>query len=241
MANDIFKVRILNWAKHNRHSKRTHKYTLISNNFFHDAKIKKMSPGLRCLFLGLILSTADNANDTGMSTPGAPNDTCMIHADYVNELLMNRLGAVNALSRLEELQLVTYEKMALIKERKKERRAQSPKKLQDSQNEIVSVAEKSAPDPSTKASQTPVRLESIEQFQNLIPQKVWDLWFQNFDQNYIDQEMLRALLWAMNNPRKNRKTPLGWSRMMSTWLQEHWDKHLTKTVRPEAKAPEFRI
>ncbi len=241
MSKQIFKVKILNWDKHNKHSKRSHKYTMISNNFFHDAKIKKMSPGLRCLFLGLILNTADNANDTSMNTPGASNDTSMIHECYVNELLMNRLGAENALSQLEQLQLVTYEKMSLIKELIKEVSKHGVEKNTQS-DKPTSVADKSAPDHQPKASRFPIRLENIDQFQKLIPQNIWDQWHEHFEDEFVDREMNKALMWAMNNPKRNRKTAIGWSRMMTRWLQDGWDKHLTKLPKENAnKVPEFRI
>ena len=201
---------------------------MISNNFFMDAKIKSMPTGHVCLFIGILMMCSDSSNDT-----------VMIHERYVNDLLKSRVGAWNALLHLQELQLVTAEKVPLYKDISIEVSKEESKTKSET---TASSAEESAADSPTKAPRSTFVLESFEQLQNLIPEKVWDTWHLNFDQEFIDREMNRALMWALTEPKKNRKTQMGWAKTMTKWLHSEWDKYLTKLPKESAsKPPEFRI
>lgn len=109
MKNNIYKITVTKWHEHNTSKKNTYKKTMISNNLITDGKICALPVSNRWLFLGLLLICGDNGKDT-----------VTITERQVNDLLTTREGAHNALTRLQELQLVTVEKQSLIKEIKKE-------------------------------------------------------------------------------------------------------------------------
>lgn len=105
----IFKIRVVKWNEHNKSAKNTYKKTMVSHTIVTDAKLLSLPVGCRWLFVCLILRCGENGNDTVTLTER-----------QVNDILSTRIGAENALSLLQSLQLVTFEKTALIKERKKE-------------------------------------------------------------------------------------------------------------------------
>ena len=108
-SKNLFTIKITNWNKHNPGKKNTYKKTLISNNLNYDAKICALPTSHKWLYLALLLISGD-----------AANDTVTISERAVNEQLKARVGAANALSLLQEYQLLTFEKSPLIKERNKE-------------------------------------------------------------------------------------------------------------------------
>lgn len=98
MKKAIYKVSVLNWNKHNPNRKKSYKYTMISNNFCSDHKISVLPTTCKWLFLGILLMCGESNNDT-----------VMITERQVNDLLMSKLGAANALGLLQSLQLLTFE------------------------------------------------------------------------------------------------------------------------------------
>ena len=109
MKTEIFKVKVINWFNHNPTKKKTYKKTMISNSLPYDAKINALPLSNKWLFINLLLICGEHGNDT-----------ITITQRQVNDILTTREGALNALSRLQSLQLVTFEKLPLNKERNKE-------------------------------------------------------------------------------------------------------------------------
>lgn len=105
LKNTFYKITVTKWHEHNSIKKNTYKKTLISNNLITDAKINALPTSNKWLFLALLLICGDHANDTITLTER-----------QVNDILTTREGASNALDRLQSFQLVTYEKMPIIKE-----------------------------------------------------------------------------------------------------------------------------
>lgn len=105
MKNTIYKITITKWNDHNFSKKNTYKKTMISNNMINDAKINALPMSNKWLFLSLLLICGDHAKDTIMLTER-----------QINDILTTREGAINALERLQSFQLLTFEKMPLIKE-----------------------------------------------------------------------------------------------------------------------------
>lgn len=98
----VFRIKVIKWKDHNKNQKRSFKKSLIANNLMSDAKVVSLPVACRWLFVSLILLCGDSGNDT-----------ITITERQVNDILSTRLGARNALSLLEELQLVTVEILPL--------------------------------------------------------------------------------------------------------------------------------
>jgi hypothetical protein len=116
---DLYKITILNWEKHNPSAKKSFKKTLIDNNFCDDARLNVLPLTCKWLYLALLLTCGDKAN----------NCITMSH-QQVNAYLSQGQGAYNALLRLQQLQLLTFEKIALLEEkRREEKRRESTQKI----------------------------------------------------------------------------------------------------------------
>lgn len=117
----LYKIKITNWMKHNSQIKKSHKYTLIANNFCSDPKLNALPMSHGWLFLGLVLIAGDTMNDT-----------VTITERQVNDLLRTKVGAQNALHALESFQLVTVEELEspLINRTKEKRREEKGKEVQ---------------------------------------------------------------------------------------------------------------
>lgn len=118
----MYKITIINWHEHNEGKKKHFKKTMIANNLISDAKVLSLTLSQRWLFINLLLIAGDYASDTVTLTKR-----------QINEILTTREGAHNALDRLVQLQLVSYEKNeSLIKEvkEKKEIKEVKEKKFQ---------------------------------------------------------------------------------------------------------------
>lgn len=106
---ELFRITIPNWNEFNPKHKKGYRATMIPNNFCTDARLNALPMSVRWLYLGLRLMCGEYANDT-----------VLINERQVNDLLTSRLGCVNALTLLQEFQLLTFEKVPLIKENKRE-------------------------------------------------------------------------------------------------------------------------
>lgn len=123
--NNLFTIKVNNWHEHNPGKKNTYKKTLIANNIIHDARICALPATHKWLFFSILMICGDYASDTVTLTER-----------QVNDHLTARVGATNALTLLQEYQLVTFEKTALKKERKKERKDLKERRNYDDQENL---------------------------------------------------------------------------------------------------------
>lgn len=100
-ARFIYKIEILNWDKHNKKSKPSYPYILLSKRFFDDAKVQSLPAGGKLLLLGLMLRRGD-VEHTFIEAS---------HEDLVR--LAGGSGQVvqRLLDLLQSFQLLRYEKM----------------------------------------------------------------------------------------------------------------------------------
>ena len=229
-----YKVTINKWEDHNAKHKKGMGYFKFYNAFFSDAKIAELTPTQTVLFIYLLcVCSESSSNQCRISVKSLPN-----------QLRINYQLLANSLDLFEQLQLVTVEKTPLIKLKKvikiRHDTLNSESEKKDRQTSF-SVAENSAPSPTKKSSNLTIRLESVQHLESLIPDKVWDVWCASFAEEFIDREISKAFTWSINNPAKGRKTPLGWSKFMTGWLQRGWDQYVQKLPKqPDNKIPEFR-
>lgn len=113
---------------------------MILNGIITDAKICTLPVATRWLFLALLIECGNNANDTITMTER-----------QINDILTTRLGAQNALSRLQSLQLVTFDIMPLIEEKGREEKRRERKGRErnpgDEQQNLLPAELASPPDP----------------------------------------------------------------------------------------------
>jgi hypothetical protein len=123
--NQIYKITVLNWEKHNPKAKSIYKKTLISNGFLTDAKIRQLSPGGKLLFLSCLLVSGES----GQSQIEVSHDSLCFQSGVKSGSVQSQLDL------LQSLQLLTYEKNAsLIKEvKEKKEKEVKEKKFQPSQ------------------------------------------------------------------------------------------------------------
>ncbi len=104
MKNTIYKITVLNWEAYNQHHKKGYKKILIPVNFTQDAKLRTLSMTNRWFFLNLLMTCADHARDT-----------VELASNTIRNILECNRNIDGVLDQLQSLQLVRYEKCALIK------------------------------------------------------------------------------------------------------------------------------
>lgn len=95
---EIYKITLTNWAKYNKHARRSHKALLLDFNFVTDAKVRTLSMTSRWVLLNLIVTCSDQCRDT-----------VELSSNRLRELLECNRSIVGTLSELQSLQLLTFE------------------------------------------------------------------------------------------------------------------------------------
>jgi hypothetical protein len=95
---NIYKITITNWEKHNPNRKKHYKYTLISNNMIYDYKLRALPVSARWLWVSLLLIAGDHARD------------CIeLTERQLRDLLESSWSIPRALDAFQSFQLVTWE------------------------------------------------------------------------------------------------------------------------------------
>lgn len=217
----IFNIKVVSWSDHNKSHKPSFKKTQIANNFCTDARIVTLPLCVRWLFLGLVLECG-NSN----------SDTLMISERQVNALLTTRLGAMNALTQLQSLQMVSFEIIEhsiqnRIELNRKEEKRNEKKRIEE--NADVAKTEKKIP--STQVSKAAHRgcidefkfhAISTELFSKCSDraQRSWLAAYPSTD--WIVQECLKANAWIVSNP---KKSPKDFQRFFNNWLSQGFESY----------------
>lgn len=156
----IFKIKLTNWAKHNTAHKKSYKRVMLSNNFITDAKIRALTATERWVFLNLIVTCSDHCRDT-----------VEVSSKHLREMLECNRNIDGVLGRMQELQLLTFEKTPLIELNRKNRTERNEKKTDEVQ-----------PKPKPAA----VQAELIEKPKSdpVANSKVWEAYRQSYSQRY---------------------------------------------------------
>lgn len=96
----FYKIKVTNFLKHNRTIKKGHKATLISNDFCEDAKLRILPVTSRWLFLNLVLTCGNFGGDT-----------VELSSKQLRDMLECNRNIDGVLNSLQELQLLTFEKI----------------------------------------------------------------------------------------------------------------------------------
>ena len=103
----LFKIELINWDKYNSKSKHTFPYFMVSKTIFNDHKVAQMTPSEFQLMIFLFAVRSDSA----------ANEFLINSKQVPNQLRMGDESLANGLHRLQSLQILTYEKIPLNKER----------------------------------------------------------------------------------------------------------------------------
>lgn len=98
----IYKIKVLNWERHNPKSHKSFKKTLIANNFCTDNKLGVLPLSHRWLFLGILLTCGNEGKDT-----------VEMSGKQVRALLESSKSIEGALSALQSIQVLTFERSEL--------------------------------------------------------------------------------------------------------------------------------
>jgi hypothetical protein len=225
----IYKITVTNWDKYNSKKKKGHECIMLSTDFFDDAKVRVLSSGGKLLFLGLLLRCGEVASRSVEGT-----HDLLVRLAGGNGQVVQRL-----MDQLQSLQLLTYEKtepLILIEEKRREE-----KRIVEAKASTSPTAEKpAAARKINKPKVLTLKVETVQHLADCITKPVWENWQLSFSDDYIQDEMAKAVLWLLNNPKANHKTPLGISRFMTGWLTRGWDKFLKKQPARQ-KQPEFNL
>ena len=96
--NDVYKITIINWEKHNPNRKKNYKYTQISNNLIHDSKLRVLPVSVRWLWINLLLTAGDHSRDT-----------VEISERQLRDMLESSWSVARALNAFQSFQMVSYE------------------------------------------------------------------------------------------------------------------------------------
>lgn len=103
MAKHLYMIKLLESDLYKLSDKKTHKYALIANNFCDEGRLNALPIAVQRLYLGIVLIASEQGKDT-----------VTINERQGNDLLTTRLGLDNALSSLQSIQLLTFEKSLVL-------------------------------------------------------------------------------------------------------------------------------
>jgi hypothetical protein len=98
---EVYTIKVLNWDKHNGKKKRGHQYIFLSTRFFDDPKISAATLQDRLLYIAILLRCGDETSATVVATS----------KQLRSQVGANTLRTRSALNRLEQLRLLTVEKI----------------------------------------------------------------------------------------------------------------------------------
>lgn len=109
---DTYKVTVLNFYKHNPKQKKSYTHFMVAKNYFHDHKIAQLTPNESQLFLYCCAISCDMAS----------NQIAITVQSIPKQFRISSKSLLNHLERLQQLQLVTFEKTSSFNNRIEENR-----------------------------------------------------------------------------------------------------------------------
>lgn len=145
MNSDVYTITLPKFFKHNPKSKKSFTHFMISTSFFNDDKIARCTPGMVALYVYLMSVCADYASGT-----------IKVSARSVPTPLKVGVRFAEVLNRLEELQLLTIEKIDSLNNRIEEKRIEEKRREEVGGSKMngvklakVEIAAPSEPPPKT--------------------------------------------------------------------------------------------
>jgi hypothetical protein len=171
--NIVYEIHVFGWEKHNKRVKKGFEYFMLSNRFFDDHKIATLTSLERLLYVAILARCADERAATTRPT----------RDQLLTMLGQRRYDLATALNRLQENQLLSYQKIApLIQVNRSE-----VKRSEDKTSEVNNLRIGSLAPASKKQKPDPVEKE--------LNRQIW--------QSYFDAYRLRYGVDPVRNGRIN--------------------------------------
>lgn len=256
---DTFQIHVFNWLEYNAKSKPALPSIMVSKRFFDDARVRALPASGKLLYLGLLMLRGDVP--TTYHGPHSDLDATSVRA--TRDLLQTYAGGTGnlietLLDQLQSLQLVSYEKIDSLLNRKEKKEA--PKVASSTDPEILgsepaenaassltkdaqqklfeekSVAEKKKIEQNQiSKKQQDEKLKSISRVQDLIallPDQTRQNWRDLYagDKDFVNRQLIRCWqYYAIDQSHRRPQKISGWSRAINTWLEKEWISH-SRTV-----------
>lgn len=201
MKQPIYKITLLKWREHNPAAKKHFKKTMIEHRLVNDAKINALPLSHKWLFINLLLICGEHANDTVTLTKR-----------QVNDILTTREGASNALARLQSFQLISFEEMPLIEEKRREEKRKEENSAEPSN--LVPLVPSVPKEVLIKIADN----HHVEVSRGLILS-----WADTYPKDFLDLEVKKARSWLLANPHKSPKSNFG--RFFNSWFNRAWEDY----------------
>lgn len=214
-----FTITIKNWEKHNGTKKKNHRYFLVENRFFEDAKISQLKQIEVLLFIKC-LSIAGDLNASSF----------VVHAGLMpKRWRVDAKLLENSCKTLQSFQLLTYEKNHSFKIQNNTKQSKtiqsnisSELKIEEKKNEEIStqpnksVAVAAAAKIQIKISDS----KTIEVNKDLVSS-----WADTYPKDFLNEELKKARNWVLSNPHKAPKAQ--WGKFLNNWFNRGWDRYRT--------------
>ena len=145
------------------------------------------------------------------------------HAERVARL--SKKAVLSAIQKLEQNQLVPAD----VTETSRGRNADVTDTSATEHNKTEQYKTGSCPDigpaesrPDPKALHKP---ETAEELKSLIPATVLDAWNKLYEPEFVEREIVKAVVWLNANPRKARKSVNGFKTFLASWFDRGWSRY----------------
>ena len=235
MKKNIYKITVKNFEKYNSGIKKGHKSCLISTGFLSDAKIRKLTPAGKLLFLSCVLLSAESAS----SQFEVNHESLCFHSGVKSGSLQSQLA------QLEQLQLLSVEKNDSLYNRIEKNRIESNIRVPP-ENDVS--ASDPPPPPAAQKLNTPKKEKfqhpkTFSEFRNLFAEDVYFGWIALYESNteFVEREILAAFQYFyIEKSKPPSASTQGWIRRMASWLNRSWEKR-ARSGSPSKVVPKSRV
>jgi hypothetical protein len=166
MKRTIYKITVLNWSKYNGKLKKGHGCILLSTSFLSDPKIRNLSPTTKLLYLSCLLVCGESIRSKDdLSTESVKSQFEVTHDSLVFQSGVKSGSLQSQLDQLQSLQLLRYEKIEPLINRREEKRKESKRK------------EEKVPAGSKTDRQPPPKQEVLFDNEKSLNSKIWSSYF----------------------------------------------------------------
>lgn len=206
----IYKIKVTNWDKYNSAKKKGHRNFMLSSGFLSDAKIRCLNPSQTLLFLCcLCLSAESNTSEFS------------VEARLMSSQCRVKPGLIPSQLRvLEQLQLVTVEKIEFLINRIEEKR------IEEKRIVVPNGTTSAVVDNSPTARRVSKKVEFVflpDRKPIEITQALLSSWADTYPQEFLKEEFKKARNWVLSNPDKAPKS--AWSRFLNGWFSRNWENY----------------
>jgi len=167
---------------------------------------------VRWMFLGIVLTCGDYTSDT-----------VEMNERQLRELLESSWSVPRALSSLQSIQVLTYQKinLFLIEDNRKEDKGIEKNKTSEPKESVAEDSANSKNNLPATIQKTQIAIsenKSVEIKSDLIK-----AWADTYPKEYLELELKKARNWLVANPHKAPKSNFG--RFFNSWFDRGWEAY----------------